>query len=169
MPIHMAMEKPNTWIHGAEADHRIARRRHHPRITTHRHSGKGASVVVPEQGWMGPSMLGSGNIDAGLAGDKLRRMAVNVDGVGAAIVVVDDNVVDVALFEDEGLGVVAVDDRVGGVFAGAHDGHEGGDFLPEVGDVVKTSPGFVRMVDPEVDGLWHTCFVHLVRRNLGPS
>ena len=82
-------------------------------------------------------VLGTGGIDAVLAGDHLRGVAVDVHGVGAAVVVIDHDVVNSTLEQDERLRVLTVDDWIRGVFTSAQGGHECGNFLLKIGNVVE--------------------------------
>jgi hypothetical protein len=52
---------------------------------------------------------------------------VQVEGVRTAIVIIENYLHNVVVLEDEGVGVLAVDERVGGEVAGGHDREDGGD------------------------------------------
>ena len=139
MPIHVAMQEPHARVCRPETKDRVTCWRNHPSIATHGNGGHIAGVAGPEFVRVFGLVLGTGDEDTFLAGNHLRGVAVDVHGVGAAVVVIDNDVVYMTLEEDERLCVRAVDDRVGSFFAGAHGGHEGGDFLLEIGDVVEPS------------------------------
>lgn len=73
---------------------------------------------------------------SGRAGDELEIVAVHVDGVAAPVVVVDYDFYHVEMVEDVGVGVLAVDEGVGGGGAGGEGGVEGGDEGFDEGGVV---------------------------------
>ena len=52
------------------------------------------------------------------AGYGLEGVAVQVEGVTAGVVVVDDDVDDLVAFEDEGVGIGGVDGGIGGILTG---------------------------------------------------
>ena len=80
---------------------------------------------------------------AGGALDYLEIVAVHVDGVAALVIVVDDDFDDVHVVEDEGVGVLAVDEGVCGFGAGGEGGVEGGDEGFDEGVVVDCEAGGV--------------------------
>lgn len=61
--------------------------------------------------------------------------------MGTAVEVVNDDFDDLVGFQDEGLGVHAVDSWVAGIFAGGQGGGKTGYFLTDVGDVVERGSG----------------------------
>jgi hypothetical protein len=70
----------------------------------------------------------------------LEVVAVEMEGVFAGVVIVDDDLDDFALLKDEGVGVCAVDGRVcGKVLGSAKSGVKGWDLLMDVGYVVEES------------------------------
>ncbi len=73
----------------------------------------------------------------------LEVVAVHVDGVAAVVVVVDDYFDDVEVGEDEGVGVLAVDEGVCGGGGGGEGGVEGGDEGFDEGVVVDCETGWV--------------------------
>lgn len=60
-----------------------------------------------------------------------------VNGMDSTIEVVDDNLNELALFDDVRVCVVSVDERVRGIFACAKGGVQGWNFGGDVGDVVE--------------------------------
>ena len=96
-------------------------------ISTHRRRGKGCLCRVV---WVEEARFFL------RAGDDLEDVAVQVEGVFAWVVVVEDYFDDLVLGEDEGVGVVSVDERVCCVGAGGKGGVESGDLRRNVGNVV---------------------------------
>lgn len=111
-------------IVGAEAQDDVPHGSDHEGVSAHGHGWEGfvadvvAAVVVA-------------------AGDGLEGVTVEVEGVSACVVVVDDDVDDVVFLQDEGVGVGAVDVGVGCRLAGCEGCVEGGDLGGDVGDVVE--------------------------------
>lgn len=106
----------------------------------------------------------------------LEGVAVKMEGVAARIKVVDDNLDNLALFQDKGMGELAVDGSVVGEVAGGHGSVQGGNLGLGVSDVVEESIvlSVAKVVhnDIELDDLvrlgqqlhlviWHKC--HIVK------
>ena len=110
------MKHPNTGIIRHEPDNEVPLRRNDKSIPARRDAR--------ESGMVG-RIVGNG-VDAVVfvveevfavgreAVDELEVVAVHVEGVGACVVVVEDEVYDLVVFEDEGVGAFAVDRRVCG-------------------------------------------------------
>ena len=126
----MAVEEPDARVIGAEAQDDIAAWADHEGIALHGYSREGfvADVV---------------SCVFGGADDGLEGVPVEMEGVFAGVGVVEDDVDDLVLGEDEGVGVDAVDGGVGGCGAGCEGGVEGGDFGADVGYVVEEGAGSV--------------------------
>lgn len=138
MPLDMAVEKPHTRIIRLESQHHVPVRSHHKGVATH---GGGGEIGVA-----GRVVVASVFV---AAPDGLEGVAVEVEGVLAGVVVVDDYVDDVVVGEDEGVGEFAVDDGVGGVGAGGEGGVEGWHLWGGVADVVEEGAG--RLVRGEAE------------------
>lgn len=76
--------------------------------------------------------------------DSLEGVAVKMERVTSGVEVVDDDLDNLILPENHGVGIGAVDGRVSGVLAGGEDAVERGDLGVDVGDVVE--PGVVGTV-----------------------
>ena len=130
MPLDMAVEEPDTGVVGAEAEDDVAVRVYHEGVATHGDGGKGLvhDVVAGVRG---------------RADDGLEVVAVQVEGVFAWVVVVEDDFDGLVFGEDEGVGVGAVD--VGDVCGcgGCEGGVEGWDFGGDVGGIVEEGTGGV--------------------------
>lgn len=121
--------KKVTWIVCHEPQHEKALGIQDHRVPPHGHRGE-----------VGLGDVGVG-VEAGVlvgAVDDLEVVAVQMERVLARVVVVDDNLDDLALVQDEGARVGPVDVNGGGEAARAQDGVEGGDL-----------GGFVRYVVEE--------------------
>ena len=66
---------------------------------------------------------------------------MQVEGVAASVVVVEDDVDDLVAFEDEGVAVGRVDGGIGGILAWGEGGVAGGDFGCNVRDGVEGGAG----------------------------
>lgn len=120
------MKKPDARVVGLEAQDKVARGRHDDGVAAHGHRGEVGHVAgVPVARVVVAAV------------DDLERVPVQVEGVLARVVVVQDDVDRVLVVEDKGLGVVAVHGRVGGIVAGGQGGEERRDFGRCVGDVVE--------------------------------
>ncbi len=91
-------------IVGTEPQHDISIRSHGESIPSHWHSGKS---FIP---YIIPAVVGG-------AGYGLEDVAVQVEGMTAGVVVVEDDVDDLVAFEDKGVGVGGVDGGIGGILA----------------------------------------------------
>ena len=129
VPLDVAMEEPNARIVRLVPHHHIPARIDLDDIASHRLGGEAALLA------------GVGTGVFGGAGDDLEVVAVEMHGVAAGVVVVDDDFDDLVGFGDEGVGVGAVDKGVGGGLAGREGGEEGGHFLLEVGYLVEGCAG----------------------------
>ncbi len=139
VPFYVAVEEPDTGVVGAEAEDDVAVWVDHYGVAFHGCGGEGG-------GGGGGVGVGVGVVGAGVGGgadDGLEGVAVEVEGVFALVGVVEDDVDDVVVGEDEGVGVGAVDGGVGGCGAGGEGGEEGGDFGADVGYVVEEGAGRV--------------------------
>lgn len=67
----------------------------------------------------------------------LEGVAVKMEGVAARVEVVDDNLDNLALLQDKGMGELAVDGSVVGEVTGGHGSVQGGNFGLGVSDVVE--------------------------------
>lgn len=124
VPFDVAVEEPDAWVVGAEADDEVAIRADHEGVAAHGDGGEGFVADV-----VSGFLLG--------ADDGLEVVAVKVEGVLARVIVVEDDFDDLVLLEDEGVGVGGVDGGVEGGGAGGEGGVEGGHFGADVGDVVE--------------------------------
>ena len=144
VPFDVAVKEPDAWVVGAEAEDDVAVWGRHEGISLHRDGRKGF-VAYPVTG----ILLGARN--------GLESVAVEVERVAAFVVVVEDDFNDVVLFEDEGVGVGAVDDGIGGEGAGSKGSVESWDFGTRVGVVVEEgvidAVGEVVHFDVEVKGV----------------
>ena len=77
--------------------------------------------------------------------------------MAAGVVVVEDDVDDLVVLEDEGVGVGGVDGGVGGIGAGGEGGVEGGDFGEDIGDGVEGGAGGGLVGWEKSLGEWGTC------------
>ena len=153
VPFDVAVEEPDAWVVGAEAEDNVAVGGRHEGISLHRNSWK-CLVACP----ITCVLLGARN--------SLEGVAVEMERVAAFVVVVEDDFDHVVLLEDEGVGIGAVDNGVGGEGAGGEGGVEGGDFWAGVGMVVEEgvvdAVGEVIHFDVEVEGV-----VDFIHKGLG--
>ena len=144
VPFDMAVEEPDARVVGAETNDEVAVGSDHEGVAAHGDGGEGLVADV-----VAGFLLG--------ADDGLEVVAVEVEGVLARVVVVEDDFDDLVLLEDEGVGVGGVDGGVEGGGAGRQGGVEGGHFGADVGDVVEEGVvGAVAEVvhcDVEVEGV----------------
>ena len=96
MPFDVAVKEPDAWVIGAEAQDDVAVGPDHEGVATHGNGGEGlvADVVT---------------CIVGGAGNGLEVVPMQVEGVLACVLVVEDDVDDVAFGEDEGVSVGTVD------------------------------------------------------------
>jgi hypothetical protein len=73
----------------------------------------------------------------GATRDGLEDVAVEVEGVTAGVVVVDDYFDDLVLLENEWVGVFAVDGGIVGVCAAGEGSVKSGDLGSDVGDIIE--------------------------------
>jgi hypothetical protein len=99
-------EEALIWVVGAESNHEVPAGVHHERVSTHGYRGE-VGVVV---GLVVTCVIGA-------AQDGLEDVAVEVKGMAAGIVVVDDYFDNLVLLEDEWVRVFAVDGGIVGVCA----------------------------------------------------
>ena len=99
MPLDVAVEEPDAWVIGLEAEDGISVGAHGDGVAPHRVSGQ--RLVVYE---IAGFFLGTH--------DGLEGVAVEMEGVFAWVEVVEHNLDYVAFVEDEGVGVFAVDAAV---------------------------------------------------------
>lgn len=110
-----------------EPEHDISARLHAGDITPHR-DGVSLTRIVPLTVQVG---IGSG------ASDDLELVAVKMPGVAEGNVIVDDNLNYVAILDEEGIGVHAVDGRVHLVLLWCADGSvESWNLLGKIRDIV---------------------------------
>ena len=144
VPFDMAVEEPDARVIGAETDDEVAVGADHEGVAAHGDGGECLVADVVSRFFLG-------------ADDGLEVVAVEVEGVFAWVVVVEDDLDDLVLLEDEGVGVGGVDGGVEGGGAGGEGGVEGGHFGADVGDVVEEGVvGAVAEVvhrDVEVEGV----------------
>lgn len=98
-------EKRRIWIIGTEAEDEVSVRSDEDGISLHWNFGEGFVVGVV-----------AGAI--GRTHDCLEDVAVEMEGVAAGVVVVEDDFNDFVFLEDEGVGVDAVDGGIGSGDAG---------------------------------------------------
>lgn len=91
VPFDMAVDEPNSWVIGAEAKHRVPMVLHHDGIPFHRGRRDICKVAI-EVAALGDRAL-----------QNLELMAVHMPGVQVAVVVVDDDLHDLAVLDDEGI------------------------------------------------------------------
>ena len=92
VPFNVAVEEPDARVIGSEPQDHVAVWADHEGIAAHGHLGEGLVV----------------DIRTGLFGgadDGLESVAVEMEGVFAGVEVVEDDLDDLVLFEDEGVGV----------------------------------------------------------------
>ena len=126
----MAMKQPHARIIGAESPHRVAVLVEHDGVAT---DGRGRNV---------------GGVGAGpsprvrpRALEHLVLVSVEMHGVQIFVFVVDDEFDDFAVFEDGGVGIFAIHERVRAVVPHGQGGVQRGYFLRQVGDVVDGEAG----------------------------
>ena len=124
VPLDVAVEQPDARVVGLEAQHR-ERVRHDGHRVAHRRRRR--VVDVPGRPVARPRAR---------AVEHLEVVAVQVERVRGIIDVVDDDLHDIAVFNDEGVDL-AVDDGVGVEVAGGRRAVQGGDLLADVGEVVE--------------------------------
>lgn len=117
------------WIICDEAEDYVAIWSDHDCIALHRDGGEGLVGDVFACFFFAPHY--------GLEG-----VAVEMEGVFAGVGVVEDDVDNLAFFEDEGVAVSAVDVDVVCCWACGEGGEYCGDFGADVGYVVKEGTGF---------------------------
>jgi len=117
VPLDVAVEQVHARVVGLEPQHRVRLGHHHDGVAPGRYR---VVLVVGERG-AGPVARSGGG-----SAQNLEVVAVQVEGVGDKVVVVDDNVDNVAVRDDEGVHT-AVDGWVGVVLAGCDDGVESWD------------------------------------------
>jgi len=130
MPLYVTVEKPHSRIIRLEAQHDVPIRLNQHSIPTHRR----LRVLGRSVADVGPGFFGG-------AVDELEGVAVEVEGVFARVVVVEDELYGLVLLEDEGVRVGAVNCDVVGGRAGGQGGVEGGNFGKDIGDVVEEGAG----------------------------
>ena len=148
MPLDMAMQQPDARVVRHEAQHHEAHLRHLHRVAAHGHLAR-RGVVHGRRQQRGKGGVGVGagreGLDGGRlgedvgrgAGDDLHGVAVQVEGVRAAVEVVEPDLDRGVRGQDGGIGVRAVDARVGGQVGGrGQGGEEGGHKGRDVGAVV---------------------------------
>lgn len=101
MPFDVAMEQPDTRVICSEPQDHVAVRSHHNGITAHWYLGEGFVVDI------GTGLVGGPD-------DCLEGVAMEMEGMFTGVVIVEDNLDDLILFEYEGIGVGAVDFWVSG-------------------------------------------------------
>ena len=133
VPLDVAVEEPDARVVAAEAQHDVAVGAHPEGIAAHgyrREGGVGRIVVA--------AVLLA-------ASDGLEVVAMEVEGMFAWVVVVQDDLNDLVVGEYKGICVDAIDGWVGGVIAGGDGGIEGGKPRTDVGDAVEE--GIVGAID----------------------
>jgi hypothetical protein len=121
------VEQPDARIVRHEADAQIPAGPHRHHVAHHRHGRDGGRRRVLDE--VAGVLVG--------AGHELEVVPVQVEGVLAHIVVVEDDLDYLPALEDLGVGVDAVDGRVGCRLAEGEGGEERGDLGGDVGDVVE--------------------------------
>jgi hypothetical protein len=129
------------WVVGAESDDEVSAGVDHEGVSAHGYRGE-VGVVV---GLVVACVFGA-------AQDGLEGVPVEMKGMAAGVVVVDDYFDDLVLLEDEWVGIFAVDGGVVGICATCKGCVKSGDFGSDVGDIVE-----------ECTGETFSCFV-LMRR-----
>jgi len=130
MPLDMTVEKPHSRIIRLEAQHDMPIRLDQHSIPTHRR----LRVLSRSIADVGPGFFGG-------AVDELEGVAVKVEGVFARVVVVENELDGLVLWEDEGVRIGAVDCDVVGGRTGGQGGVEGGNFGKDIGDVIEEGAG----------------------------
>jgi hypothetical protein len=123
-------EEALIWVVGAESNHEVPAGVHHERVSTHGYRGE-VGVVV---GLVVTCVIGA-------AQDGLEDVAVEVKGMAAGIVVVDDYFDNLVLLENEWVRVFAVDGGIVGVCATCEGCVKGGNFGSDVADIVEECTG----------------------------
>lgn len=140
MPLDVAVEEPHARVVGAEAQRDVAVGVNEDGVAAHGDRWVRGCGCVVEEHRLVVRVVEAGGF--GGSGDELEVVRVQVEGVLAGVVVVHDDLDDLAVLEDEGVRVDAVDARVGDYLGGrGEDGVECWDFLVDVGDVVEECAG----------------------------
>ena len=124
MPLDVAMKQPDTGVVRAETQHNVAIRIHHEGVSPHGNLGEGLIVRVKA------CVVIRTN-------DSLECMAVEMEGMFARVVVVDDDFDDIVLLEDKGIGVGAVNVGVLSANPCRERTVEGWNLGFDVGDVIE--------------------------------
>lgn len=81
VPFHMAMHDPHARVVGPEPHHGVAAGRDHHGVALHGDGGEGGLCAVVCEGGMGPHVLWTGDVDAGVARNELHYVAMQVCAV----------------------------------------------------------------------------------------
>ena len=142
VPFDVAVEELDSGVVGNPTDGDGAVARDLDGVATH--GGSAGRSVIREEG------------AAAGAGDELEVVAVQVEGVRVAVVVVEGQFDDRVVREHEGVCVGAVDGWVVEVCGrGVHGCVEGGNFGRDVVDIVQGASSLAIVVGSEVDGQEH--------------
>jgi len=106
MPLDMTVEQRDAGVIGFKPDHCVPISVYEDSVSAHRGVWSVGLVVGGDGGWW--AVIGT----PGRAGDDLELVGVQMEGVGAPVVIGDEQVDDVAHLQDVGVCVVAVDEGV---------------------------------------------------------
>lgn len=126
MPLDVAMEEPNSGVVGLETDGNVLLRGNQDGITAGRVGGVEVAGI-----WH------RGVVLALAATNNLEDVTVKMEGVVTRVVVVDDDLDPLAVLDDHGVGVLAVDLGVAVEVTGGKGSVQGGDLGHDVSDVVE--------------------------------
>ena len=128
MPFDVAVEEPDARVVGAETEDDVAVGSDHEGVSTHGDFGEGLIVDVVARELLG-------------ADDGLEGVAVEMEGVLAWIVVVEDDFDNVVLFENVRVDVDAIDGGIAGCFARSMGGVETRYLRADVRHIVEKRTG----------------------------
>lgn len=125
------------WVICLETKYNISVGFYHNSVSSHGHFRKGFVADVETSCFLGSN-------------DCLETVAVEMEWVFAFIIVIDDNLHNIAFLENEGVGVDAVNLCIGGRKTGRHDGVKRRNLWTDIRDVVEEGTvGYVRDVPNE--------------------
>lgn len=145
MPFNVTMEQPDAWVLGAEAQHNVSIRTDEDGVSAHGHGGGSGGVGgIVVAGFFVRSRNELEFVAVKMEGMFLRQISYvkdervkGAEKIYARVVVVQDDFYDIAVAQDVGVRVSAVDLRIRGERARRQDRVEGWHFGTNIGDVVE--------------------------------
>lgn len=116
------------WVVGAESQDDVAIWSHHEGVSSHRNIRESYIVGVDAS-----VIIGTDN--------SLKSVPVQMEGMLAGILAVEDNLNDLVLLQYKSIDVGSVNSCVHGCSTGCESGEKGWDFRLDVGDIVEECTG----------------------------